>query len=138
MFQRRRLLHEAAAQGLDKIGLMRRKAVLRRGFDMEHYEYGRCFDNIVLVAARGPLRLRLVRDRGDSFCEARSTLHPGAEHWVDYNPYAPFPKMKGMDFDVLLAEIFGESNESRLSALVALAEDASRFSHLNHYYDLHS
>ena len=46
--------------------------------------------------------------------------------------------MKGMDFDVLLAEIFGESNESRLSALVALAEDASRFSHLNHYYDLHS
>ena len=132
LFRRRRILRGTATENPDEAGQKRRETVQRAGFTVEHYEYGLNFGNIVLVAARGALRLRFVRDRGDSFSEARSILHPRSEHWVAYNPRAPFSGAEGMDIDDLLTEIFDEANQSRLSLLVGLAEDASRFPFINH------
>ena len=132
MFRKSRLLNEMRTRGMDEIGLKRKAAIQRAGFAVEHYEDGLSFGNIVLVAAKGPLRLRFVRDRGISFCEARSALSPRAEDWVDYSPAtstAGSSKAEANpDFDALLAAILGESNQSGLSALAALALDGSAFS----------
>jgi hypothetical protein len=110
--------------------------VRNAGFDVDYYEQGISFDNIVLSVGRNALVLRFVRDRGHVTCEVRSEHMPKSEDWVDYNVLARMVGIKTAypndEFGVVVQEILGENNAKNISAFMELTEDIDRYSSVSH------